>query len=291
MADRLQWDVDGRHWPLAAWSRFVTAGRLRWHVQVSPGDGPVALLVHGTGASTHSWRGLAPLLARGYRVVAMDLPGHGFTPALPAGAASLPGVAAELAALLRALGVEPVLAIGHSAGAAILARMAIDGMLQPRALVSVNGALLPLPGWSGAVFPPVARLLAANSLAARLFAWRAGDPGAVRRLVASTGSTLDAEGLQLYARLIRSPAHVAGTLQMMAAWDLEPMQRDLARLAPPLLLVVGMQDGTVAPSESDRVRRILPRATQVRLPGLGHLAHEERPDLVAQAIEEFLERR
>ena len=78
---------------------------------------------------------------------------------------------------------------------------------------------------------------------------------------------------------------------MMAAWDLEPMQRDLARLAPPLLLVVGMQDGTVAPSESDRVRRILPRATQVRLPGLGHLAHEERPDLVAQAIEEFVELR
>jgi magnesium chelatase accessory protein len=110
----------------------------------------------------------------------------------------------------------------------------------------------------------------------------------VRRLVASTGSSLDAEGLQLYARLIRSPAHVAGTLQMMAAWDLEPMRHDLHRLATPLLLVVGMQDGTVAPTESDRVRRILPRAALVRLPGLGHLAHEERPAAVAQAIEEFV---
>jgi magnesium chelatase accessory protein len=288
MRDRLQWDVDGRDWPNRAWSRFVTAGQLRWHVQVSPGAGDTVLLVHGTGASTHSWRGLARLLAAQHRVVAMDLPGHGFTASLPAGNASLPIIARELQALLEQLGLEPHLAIGHSAGAAIVVRMVLDGAIEPRAIISLNGALLPLPGLSGTVFPPVAKLLAANSLAARLFAWRAADPAAVRRLVASTGSTLDQDGLGLYGRLIRSPAHVAGTLQMMAGWDLEALQRDLPRLALPLQMIVGQQDGTVSPAEAERVLRVLPQANVVRLAGLGHLAHEEHPAAVVRAIDEFV---
>jgi magnesium chelatase accessory protein len=70
----------GRNWPFRDASRMVRVGRLDWHVQ-SLGDpeAPVALLVHGTGAATHSFRGLIPLLSGHYRVIAMDLPGHGFT--------------------------------------------------------------------------------------------------------------------------------------------------------------------------------------------------------------------
>jgi len=284
MRDRLQWDVDGRDWPQREWSRFVTAAGLRWHVQVSPGRAETVLLVHGTGASTHSWRGLAPLLAHEYRVVSVDLPGHGFTSSLPPGAASLPGVAARLSELLQSLDIAPGWAVGHSAGAAIITRMALDGAVPLRALASINGALLPLPGWSGAVFPPVAKFLAANSLASRFLAWRAHDPAAVRRLVASTGSSLDRAGLDFYGRLIGSPAHVAGTLQMMAAWDLEALQRDLPRLDLPLLLLVGQQDRTVAPAEAERVRKLVPAAHVEALPGLGHLAHEERPEPVAAAL-------
>jgi magnesium chelatase accessory protein len=288
VGDRLRWDQDGRDWPQRAWSRFVTVEGLRWHVQVSPARDTTVLLVHGTSASTHSWRGLAPLLAAKHTVVAIDLPGHGFTAALPPGEASLPRIAAGLGALLRQMQVAPQFVVGHSAGAAILARMALDGAISPRALACINGALLPLPGWSGAVFPSVAKFLATNALAARLFAWRATDPAAVRRLVASTGSTLDATGLDFYARLIGSPAHVAGTLQMMAGWDLEALCRDLPRLALPLLLLVGSNDRTVAPAEADRVKRIVPAARIEPLPGLGHLAHEERPAIVASAIEAFI---
>jgi magnesium chelatase accessory protein len=287
MADRLQWETDGRDWPQREWSRFVTAAGLRWHVQASPERESTLLLVHGTGASTHSWRALAPLLASTHRVVAIDLPGHGFTQALPPGRASLPEIASRLSALLQSMQIEPQFAVGHSAGAAIVTRMAHDGAIHPRALACINGALLPLPGLPGAVFPPVAKFLAANSLAARLFAWRATDPAAVRRLVASTGSALDATGLALYARLIGSPAHVEGTLQMMAGWDLESLRRDLPRLALPMLLLVGGNDRTVSPTEADRVQKIVPTARTVRLPGLGHLAHEEQPTLVARALTQF----
>ena len=100
MADQLNFETDGRDWPHRQASRFVEAGGLKWHVQIM-GAGPPLLLVHGTGASTHSWRDLMPLLAERYRVVAPDLPGHGFTqmPASSEGL-SLPGMAAGVASLL-----------------------------------------------------------------------------------------------------------------------------------------------------------------------------------------------
>jgi magnesium chelatase accessory protein len=276
-------------WPLREHSRVLTAGGLRWHVQCL-GRGPALLLVHGTGAATHTWRGLAPLLARHYTLVAPDLPAHGGT-ARPDDddRMTLPGMAGGLQALLGELGVEPALAVGHSAGAAILARMCLDGAIAPRGLVSLNGALLELPGLPRAVFSPLARLLAASPLP-RLFAWRARDRAAVERLVASTGSQLDAAGVDLYARLVRDPAHVEGVLTMMARWDLAALEAELPALAVPLLLLVGLQDGTVPASEGRRVRDRVPRAELIELPGLGHLAHEERPATVAQLLSEFARR-
>ncbi|MCU0976377.1 MAG: alpha/beta fold hydrolase [Steroidobacteraceae bacterium] len=280
----LDWERDGADWPNRRSSRFVEAGGLTWHVQVM-GRGPPLLLVHGTGASTHSFRDLAPALAARFTVVAPDLPGHAFTSPLPPGSVSFDGMASALGELVQALGLNPQVAVGHSAGAALLARLALDGVIAPRLLVALNGAILPLPGVAGLVFAPMARALAVNGLAARLFAWRAADRRAVERLVGSTGSKIDERGVELYARLVRNPAHVAGVLGMMANWDLGALRDALPRVPCRLLLVVGSEDGTVSPREAERVRAILPDARIVRLEGLGHLAHEERPDEVARLIE------
>jgi len=280
------WERDGRDWPNRETSRFVEAGGLRWHVQIS-GSGPPALLLHGTGASTHSWRGVLPLLTRHFTVIAPDLPGHGFTATPPAARLSLDGMCWLIAQLIASLGVRPSLGIGHSAGAAILARGSLDGRITPRALVSINGALLMLRGLPGSLFAPLARALARTSMAARLFAWRAGDPATVARLLRSTGSTIDPAGTALYARLARAPGHVAAALGMMANWDLRALERDLPRLAVPLLLITGDNDHTVPPAEAREVLRLVHGATEMILPGLGHLAHEERPDRTAMAIVRF----
>jgi magnesium chelatase accessory protein len=283
---RLDWERDGADWPNRTASRFVSAAGLRWHVQVM-GTGEPLLLVHGTGSATHSWRGLAAPLAARHTLIAPDLPGHGFSEPLPRGRESLPGMAAALRALLEELSIRPAVAVGHSAGAAIVTRMALDGAIEPHRIVSLNGALLPWQGLPALVFPPLARLMAATSLVPRLFARTATEDAAVARLLAGTGSTLDPQGAELYARLLRSPAHVAGALGMMAHWDLDWMQHDLRYLAAPLLLVVGGNDLTVPPSEAARVRRLLPSARVVTLPGLGHLAHEEEPARVAELILAF----
>ncbi len=273
-------------WPNREASRFVRAEGLVWHVQIM-GEGPPILLLHGTGAATHSWRGLAPLLARRFTVVAPDLPGHGFTQAPPIRRLSLPGMSRALAGLLRTLEIAPAMAAGHSAGAAIMLRMSLDGLIAPRALVSLNGALLPLRGVMGQVFPPMARLLAGLPLLPNLFAWHVRDHAVVRRLLADTGSAIDDEGVALYARVVRQPSHAASALGMMAHWDLQPLVADLPRLAIPLLLLAGTGDRTISPSQSETVARLVSGARYQAMPGLGHLAHEEAPAETAALIKAF----
>jgi magnesium chelatase accessory protein len=277
------WDRDGRDWPNRHASRFVQAGGLRWHVQVA-GEGPAVLLLHGTGAATHSWAGLLPLLARRVRVVAPDLPGHGFTALPQAAGLTLPGMARAVAALLTALEVRPALVVGHSAGAAILLRMALDRQVAPAGVVSLNGALLPWDGVAGQIFAPLARLLVSIPAVPWLLSWRAADRAVVERLLRGTGSALDAVQTELYARLFRAPRHVGAALGMMAGWDLHTLARMLPRLTTPLLLVAGQEDRTIPPEQSKRVQAMVPGARRVVLPGLGHLAHEERPAAVAPLI-------
>jgi len=281
--DTPSWKVDGRDWPNRDASRFVTAGGLRWHVQVA-GNGPDLLLVHGTGAATHSWRDLLPLLAQDFRVVAPDLPGHGFTATPSRRRLTLPGMAAALAELVSVLGVAPAHAGGHSAGAAILAQMCLSGTLKPATLISINGALLPFRGRNGPVFSFLAKALSLNPVAPRLFAWQNGNIAAVERLMGQVGSTLDAEGLEYYRRLLARPGHVAAALAMMANWDLEPLTARLPGLTLPVTLIAGARDGAIPASETRRLLDLLPNATLVDLADTGHLAHEEAPVRVAEII-------
>lgn len=280
-----EWEIEGRGWPHRSASRFVTAGDLRWHVQVmGPETAPVLFLLHGAGAATHSWRGLMPILAERFRVVAPDLPGHGFTATPVGNGLSLPAMARRAGGLLEALRLKPALVVGHSAGAAIAIRMSLDGRLGSAPIVAINGALKPFGGAAAPLFQGVALGLFANPLAARLFAASAGDAGRIVRMIKGTGSTIEPEGIELYARLFRKPGHVAGTLGMMGNWDLRAMVREMPRLRASLTLVVGSQDLAVPPSVAASVQSAVAGASLVTLQGLGHLAHEENPQAVADVI-------
>ena len=283
MGAKLSWSVDGSDWPNRAASQFIAAAGYRWHVQTM-GEGPIALLAHGTGAATHSWRALAPLLSRHFTVVAPDLPGHGFTETPGAHRLSLPGMAQDLAALCRTLAIRPEVAIGHSAGAAILARMSLDHLIEPKLIVSLNGAFLPFGGVAARFLSPLAKAMTFNPLVPHMFAWRGRDPAAVHRLIEGTGSTIDAAGERYYGRLVGNPGHVAAALQMMANWDLHPLVRDLPKLEPNLLLIAASGDRAIPPDVARRVRELAPHVRMELMSGLGHLAHEEAPDKIAALI-------
>jgi magnesium chelatase accessory protein len=280
---RPDWNREGRNWPNRSASSFIEAGGLRWHVQ-RMGQGPVLLLLHGTAAATHSWRTLMPLLAAHFTVIAPDLPGHGFTSAPKDAGYTLPAMSQSVAALLGEMGITPAMTVGHSAGAAIAAQMALDGALTGP-IVSINGALLPFPGFAAQLFPQMAKMLFLNPLMPRLFALTGQSESFVRRfLERSTGSRVDDSGARYYQRLFACSGHCAAALAMMANWDLDSLKRGLPALKSPVALLAGEDDAAVPPSVADQVAALIPLGSARKVAGLGHLAHEEAPDVMTAAI-------
>ncbi len=276
-------ELEESRWPNRHLSRYVHAGGLRWHVQMG-GEGPAMLLVHGTAASTHSWRDLIPILSQHYRLLAVDLPGHGFTEQAPKRQLSIAGMSGLLARLLQQLTFDPQFVVGHSAGAVILCRMALDGAIKPRVIISINGAFLPMGGMLGTLFSPFAKLLASTAFLPRVLATRMSKTSNVERVLAGTGSRLSDQGVAYYTQLISNPRHLAGALGMMSQWDLDSFAREMPRLKVPLAMLVAGNDHAVPPQQAALIEQRVPAATLQPLPGLGHLAHEESPALVAQRI-------
>lgn len=275
-------------WPHRSASLRIRQGTTDWHVQVS-GNGPDVLLLHGTGASGHSWRKLTPLLG-GHRLIVPDLPGHGFTRAGNRARLGVDGMADDLAALAAAQDWRPAAVIGHSAGGALAFRLAEVLPVPPKALVGINAALGPFEGLAGWLFPRLARAMAMSPMIAHVLARMSSNRARVEKLIQSTGSKLDNEGIELYRHLIGRPEHVDGALAMMAAWDLGPLMARLGQTAPPVLLVVAEGDLTVPPAVSRRAAALIPRVEFSEITRYGHLVHEEAAGRVASVILPFLAR-
>ncbi|MEQ9257949.1 MAG: alpha/beta fold hydrolase [Roseovarius sp.] len=271
----MDWARDLPTWPLNAQSRRIAHRPHQWHVQ-EMGEGPVLLLLHGAGASTHSWRAMIPRLSERFRVVALDLPGQGFTRAGTRNRSGLGPTAEDIASLCAHEGWQPVAIAGHSAGAAIALALA-ERLAPAPALICLNAALDRFDGVAGWLFPMLAKVLALNPFTAMAFTMGGNPVARARRLIESTGSTLDDEGLALYGRLLSDRPHVEGTLQMMAQWNVDALARRLGTIPAPTLFLTGARDRAVAPSISARAALSMPHAQHVDLPGLGHLAHEEAP--------------
>lgn len=282
----MEWDRHRADWPLAAHSRFVLCKPHKWHVQ-EMGKGPTLLLIHGAGGATQSWRHLMPILAKTHRVIAVDLPGQGFTRMGARQRCSLPAMAEDLTSLCTAEGWEPEAIIGHSAGAAIALQMTQTGTSVPR-VIGLNAALGHFKGLAGIVFPLMAKALALTPWVAQLFTASASRPHSVTRLIEGTGSRLPKEDLRWYRTLVSDRTHVDSTLAMMAQWDLDPLLRALPRHPAKTLLIAGDRDTAVPPGTSAEAARKMPHATVMTLAGLGHLAHEEDAQAVAAPVISFL---
>ena len=268
-------------WPHRDRARRVASRPHNWCV-VEAGEGPVVLLLHGAGGSGHSFRHLIPLLTPHFRVVVPDLPGQGFT---RSGARSRYGIdhmAEDLVQLCTAMNIAPVAVIGHSAGAALALRLA--ELLPLRAVVGINAALGAFDGAAGVMFPILAKVLAVTPFIPHVVSRLWGNAATVGKLLATTGSPLDEAGQAQYLTLVKDPAHVDGTLGMMAQWRLESVMPRLLEQAVPVLLIASTGDKAVPARISREAAKQLPNGQYAEIASLGHLVHEEAAEQVAALI-------
>lgn len=279
----MRWPRDATDWPLKNHSRHVLCKPHRWHIQ-DAGTGPTLLLIHGAGGATQSFRHLFPLLAQANHVVAIDLPGQGFTQLGGRGRCGLDAMAEDLIRLLRQENIVPDTIIGHSAGVPIALRLTELGLRPINGIIGINAALGNFKGVAGWLFPAMAKFLAATPFTADVFC-ATTTPASVQKLIQGTGSKLDAEGHGYYLKLARDTGHVGATLSMMAQWSLDGLLARLPNVDTPVTLIVGTNDKAVPPKTSHDAARILTNATVIDLPDLGHLAHEEDASAIAAVIQ------
>lgn len=287
MTSQAAWDAVAEFWPRANTSRFVTVGNIDFHVQIS-GSGEDVLLLHGAGASAHSFAGLAARLSEQFRVIAPDLPGQGFTTLLPLEAVGLAPFAHYLKELVSKVEATPRWIIGHSAGAALAAEYALATDSPPKGILCINAAFNPFGSIAAPLFSKAAKWFAQSDWLPRVLAAPALRWRATSSMLADTGSALDPLMSQCYDTLLADPDHIAGTLRMMAGWDLPPLLRRLPSLPMPVWLAAAEGDRTIPPERSTSVEGAIPLGHAVRIPALGHLAHEEAPELFDELFRELI---
>jgi magnesium chelatase accessory protein len=276
-------------WPHRELSRLVRCAGLDWHVQVG-GHGPTVLLLHGTGASAHSWADVVSAFEQRATVVVPDLPGHGFTEGASIHNLSLPWIAGALDQLLATLNIGPIdLVAGHSSGAPLALRWALGQQRQPKWVVGFNPALIAPPAAYQQFVAPLLVPLATSRFMASLFATVGVSSGMVQRLLKSTNSELSHAQRARYELLFRRPSHVRGAMGLMAAADLPHLLADLHRLHSAQYYVLGTVDDWIprAPVES-AIARFAPSAEVAYWSG-GHLLHEADAKRAARLLLDLLD--
>ena len=271
-------------WPNRSNSEFIKSDNYNWHIQKFGSTGKKLLLIHGTGASSHSWYPLIENLNLEFEILCLDLPGHGFTRALARQKKQLMIIVDQISLLLRNIDFYPNIIMGHSAGAAVAYELAKKIETKPNT-IAINAAFGQFSGLAGVAFPYFAKIASSTTIPARFLSLLASKEEIVRKLLASTGSIIPELQIKCYQYLFSNTEHVDGTLQLMADWDLGYFLDRLPEETAPIHFLVGDKDTTVPPHISKSWDQSMPNSSLTQFNGLGHLLHEECPSTVSSVLE------
>jgi pimeloyl-ACP methyl ester carboxylesterase len=253
------------------------------HVQVDgPDDGPVLILLHGFSGSLHWYDPLVERLRDTFRLVRVDLLGHGAT----GGAASdAPGQARMAQAVLEALGIDDAIAIGHSFGADVAVELA-----ERSARVSGVVLLAQAPDYSDANLPRGNTIMTLPVLSVVLH-------GSARRLagvLAAVSARRNPAGRDLARRAVADFRALNTAMFRVILVDRKvrmarrPLDAQLRDARKPALVVLGGRDHFYGARSAARYERA---GAQVEiLPESGHNPVMDFPDRTAELVREFVGR-
>jgi len=242
---------------------------------------PAVLLIQNAVAPLALWDPLVPLLADGYRVIRVDLIGHGRSG--PDAGYDVPAQARRAGAVLDKLGAGRVMVIGHSSGGSVATALAEQRPGKMRALALIDTGPSPdakLPE------PPAARLLMAP-LAGRLL-WQLKTEATIRK-AARTGFTSPVVIPDALIAHTQALTYRSFTATMRGYGDYigqRSIPDRLAALGLPVLVIFGADDRRWR-SSSAAAYRDVPGARVELLPGLGHTPIVEDPEATAKLLLDF----
>jgi pimeloyl-ACP methyl ester carboxylesterase len=247
------------------------------------GHGPPVVLLHGFGASMFSFRHQVGPLAEHFRVLALDLPGFGYSDRPADADLSLTAQAERVREFLDRMGVERATLIGHSMGGAIAMRLAAAHPDRVERLVLAAGAppdtpvRLPLYPLLRPLSPIPLAFLAGNERYGRR---------TIRRIVYDP-ATLTDDVLRAYTRPLRLRGTAACLIKMLGDVRRDP-PLDPATVSARTLLLYGEADTVVPLRVAHRLHAVMPDARLEVVPRAGHLLLEEQPRACTDAILRFL---
>lgn len=251
-------------------------------------DAPALVMVHGFAASLQAWEPWRTRLAGEYRVISLDLPGHGLTRA-PAGYhASAEGDVALVDELTRNLGVERFVLIGNSMGGAVAWRYALAHPERLRGLVLVDAAGWPGQGRNGP--PPLVFQLLSNPAGRALL--KSIDPTymTTRGLKAAylDPALVTPALVARYTDMARAPGHKDIMLGRNDGPRAGVTAATFAAIRTPTLVMAGADDRLIPSADARALAAAIPGAKLVVYPGVGHVPMEQIPDRSAADLRAFL---
>ena len=271
--------------------RFVTAGDVQMFVQeAGPLNGPVVVLMHGTGAWSETWRAtLDALAAAGWRAVAIDLPPFGYSERPRGSRYAKADQGARLVGLLKTLDAPSAVLVGHSFGGGPTVEAALQAPARVRGLVLVDAALGIGADDAPETQPPalVRTALGFGLVRTSLVATFLTNPWFTRQLlrgfVADPAVATDAR-VAVYQR----PLAVWGTTAAVASWLPElvappaPSRSESAaayrELAMPVIAIWGDRDTVTPLAQGERLVALVPHGRLEVIAGVGHIPQIESPD-------------
>ncbi len=244
---------------------------------------PPLLLLHGWAVSSYLWRhNILPLAAAGYRVICVDVPGHGLSSA-PAGRDSytLPNLARMVGELLDTLGVGRVAILAQSMAGKFAVRFALDAPQRVSRLLlfgPVGFGVIPPWHMLSPVLPTLPGSLPSLFISRRVVEF-------VQHRVQGKLGWFTERDVDEYWAPTQFPDVVRAQVRMLKEFDWTPWDTGtLRRLGPPTLVVFGTRDRTVRPVHAERLAAALPHGRLEWIPDGGHVVMEEAPDRVNAMI-------
>jgi len=262
--------------------RTVAGLRLRLR-DTGPKNGPALILLHGFGASLDTWEPWAIALSARYRVIRLDLPGFGLTGPDPTGDYSDDRTLAVIAGLMDQLGVPRAALIGNSLGGRFAWQFSARYPARVTRLVLISPDGFASPGFDYGKAPEVPLMLEAMP-------W-VGPRSLVRANLApayANEQALTEETLTRYRDMLLAPGVRRAILDRTRQTVLTDPSQRLKSITAPTLILWGEQDAMIPISNAADYVRLMPHATLVRLPGLGHVPFEEAPARALVPVERFL---